>query len=160
MKKSEAIFLAPEKSKIIISYIMKILEIDDYVEGKIDLGVAKIDNQNVCVAHILEPTTGLERHIDLEITSDHFYVLVRQLLEDFIPTFLPHETYWITKHYSLKSMQTNFSGLDAGNSLGSRVKINLGGSGAEYKELISEYERQYDEFVQAMNKETEGPKLF
>lgn len=159
MKKAEAISLAPEKSEIIISYIMKILEIDDYVEGKIDLGVAKINNMHVCVAHVLESTTGLERHIDLEITSDHFYVLVSQLLKDFITTFLPHEDFWITKHYMLRSMQTNFSGVDAGNSLGSRVKINLGGSGQEYKELILKYERQYDEFVQGMNKENEGKIL-
>lgn len=159
MKKAEAISLAPEKSKIIISYIMKILEIDDYVEGKIDLGVAKINNMHVCVAHVLDPTTGLERHIDLEITSDHFYVLVSQLLKDFITTFLPHEDFWITKHYMIRSMQTNFSGIDAGNNLGSRVKINLGGSGQEYKELILKYERQYDEFVQEINRENEGKIL-
>lgn len=150
MKKKEAEALAPEKAAIIIGYINKILEIDDYVQAKITFGVAKLDNKHVCVAHVLEPTTGLERHIDLEITSDHFMVLVREFLNELIPTFLPSESFWITKHYMLKSMQTNFSGIDAGNQNGSRIKINLGGSGLEYKEIIAEYERKYDEFVQNM----------
>ncbi len=155
MKKIEAEALAPDKSAIIISYIMKILDIDDCVEGKIDLGIAKINNQNTCVAHVVEPRTGLERHIDLEITSDHFMVLVRQLLNDVIPIFLPHESYGITKHYFLKSMFTNFSGIDAVNSHRSRVMINLGGSGKEYQDLIDEYERKYDEFVENMQQDKE-----
>lgn len=153
MKKKEAEALAPEKATIIIGYIREILEIDDDLQGKITFGVAKIANQNVCVAHILESVTGLERHIDLEITSDHFLVLVREFLNELIAIFLPHESFWITKHYMLKSMQTNFSGIDAGNKKGSRIKINLGGSGLEYKEIIAEYERQYDEFVQNLEQD-------
>ncbi len=151
MKKIEAMELAPERSKLIIEYITQILSDSEKVNARMNFNSAKIDNQRMCVLDIYVPNRNFEKHLNLGITSEHDLILYEQLLNDLLDTFLEHETIGVTKYYSLKSMQENFTGIDAMNSLGSRIRINLNSSGTDFMELIDRYSKRYDEFVTSLN---------
>lgn len=151
MKKIEAMELAPESSKLIIEYITQILSDSEKVNARMNFNSAKIDNQRMCVLDIYVPNRNFEKHLNLGITSEHDLILYEQLLNDLLDTFLEHETIGVTKYYSLKSMQENFTGIDAMNSLGSRIRINLNSSGTDFMELIDRYSKRYDEFVTSLN---------
>lgn len=151
MKKIEAIELAPERSKLIIEYIIQILSDPEQVNARMDFNVVKIDNQMMCVLDIYVPKRGFEKHLNLGITSEHDLILYEQLLNDLLDTFLEHETIGITKYYSLKSMQENFTGIDAINTLGSKIKINLNSSGTDFMELIDKYSKRYDELLKNLD---------
>ena len=151
MKKIEAMELAPKRSKLIIEYITQILSDSEKVNARMNFNSAKIDNQRMCVLDIYVPKRNFEKHLNLGITSEHDLVLYEQLLNDLLDTFLEHETMGITKYYSFKSMQENFTGIDAINSLGSKIKINLNSSGNEFMKLIERYSNKYNEFVASLN---------
>jgi len=153
MKKVEAATLALEKSKIIIDNIVSILSIPEKVNAYMNFTSAKINNINTCVLDIYIPDRKFEKHIDLEITHDHDLVLYAQLLNDLLDTFLEHETMGVTRYYSIKSMQENFTGINAVNTLESKIKINLNSSGLEFNNLISEYTKRYDEFEKSLEQE-------
>ena len=146
MKKVEAMILAPEKSKLIIDYIIEILSSLEKIEASMNFGVAKIDNQSTCVLDIYAQLINFEKHLNLEITSNHYLILYEQLLNDLLEVFLDHETIGVTKYYSIKSMKENFSGINAVNSSGSRIKINLHGSGRDFMNLIDNYTEKYTDF--------------
>ena len=151
MKKVEAQAIAPEKSKLIIEYITQILSDSKRVNASMIFTSAKIDNQNICVLDIYVPQRNFEKHLNLGITTDHFFILYKQLLNDLLDEFLEHETIGVTKYYSIKSMQENFSGINAVNSLGSQIKINLNSSGIDFMNLISEFTQRYNEFIESLN---------
>ncbi len=151
MKKIEAMELAPKRSKLIIEYITQILSDSEKVNARMNFNSAKIDNQIMCVLDIYVPKRNFEKHLNLGITSEHDLVLYEQLLNDLLDTFLEHETMGITKYYSLKSMQENFTGIDAINLLGSNIRINLNSSGNGFMELIDRYSNRYNEFVASLN---------
>ena len=125
MKKLEAKALAPEKSKLVVEYITQILSDTEKVNSVMDFWHAKIDGQDMCTLNIYVPETNFEKHLNLGITLDHSLVLYEQILNDFLDTFLEHITLGVTSYYSIKSMQNNFSGVDAVNINGSRIKINF-----------------------------------
>lgn len=160
MKKIEAIQIAPEKSKLIIEYIIKILSDNQIVNATMNFSFTKIDNQQMCVLNIYVPINNFERHINLEITSDHSLILYNQLLNDLLDTFLNHETIGISKYYSIHSMKGIFSGIDAVNSLGSNIKINFNYAGRDFMDLIANYTKRYNKFIEVINNQ-EGhlPKL-
>lgn len=91
MKKNEAQLLVPAKSNLIMEYITQILLDTDKLNGNIEFNFAKIDNQMNCVLDIYIPTKDFEKHLNLEITSDHCLVLYEQVLNDLLK-FLPSET--------------------------------------------------------------------
>ena len=146
MKKIEAQAIAIERSKLIIEYINQILSDSEKVAATMNFSSAKINNQLMCTLDIYVSKNNFERHLNLGITNDHILVLYEQLLNDLLDTFLEHETIGVTKYYSIKSQMGNFSGIDAVNLLGSRIKINLNGYGSEFDNLIFEYIKKYDEF--------------
>lgn len=153
MKKVEAAALALEKSKIIIDNIVQILSISEKVNAYMNFVSVKINNINTCVLDIYIPDRKFEKHLNLEITCDHYLVLYTRLLNDLLDIFLEHETIGVTRYYSIKSMQENFAGINAVNKLGSKIKINLNSSGLEFNNLISEYTRRYDEFEKSLEQE-------
>lgn len=159
MKKIEAQELAIERSKVIIEYITQILSDSEKVNASMEFTFDKIDNQNMLILNISVPKRDFKRSLNLGITTDHQLVLIEQLLNDLLDTFLAHETIGISRYYSLKSMGENFSGIDATNVLGSRITINLNASGPDFMNLISEYKRRLEEFVTSMNnQEQDVPK--
>ena len=123
MKKIEAKVLAPTKSKLVIEYITQILSDSEKANSVMDFWHAKIDGQNMCTLDIYVSETNFEKHLNLGITRDHSLVLYEQILNDFLDTFIEHEAIGVTKYYSIKSMQNDFSGVDAVNLNGSRIKI-------------------------------------
>jgi len=158
MKKIEAKALAPEKSKLVIEYITQILSDSEKVNSVIDFWYAKIDGQNMCTLDIYVPETNFEKHLNLGITIDHSLVLYEQILNDFLDTFLEHETMGVTRYYSIKSMQNDFSGIDAVNLNGSRIKINFNTTDPDFMSIVSGYTQRYNDFVELV-KNQEPPKL-
>ena len=150
MKKIEAQLLAPEKSKLVIEYIMQILSDPKRVNSVMDFWYAKIDGQNMCTLDIYVPETNFEKHLNLGITVDHSLVLYEQILNDFLDIFLKHETMGVTRYYSLKSMQNYFSGVNVVNSTGSKIKINFNTTDPDFMKIVSEYTQRYNEFAQSL----------
>lgn len=159
MKKIEAQAIAIERSKLIIEYITQILSDSEKVAATMNFSSTKINNQSMCVLDIYVSKNNFERHLNLGITNNHILVLYEQLLNDLLNTFLEHETIGVTKYYSIKSQMGSFSGVDAVNLLGGRIKINLNGYGYEFDNLISEYTKKYDELAKKINSENKGQKL-
>lgn len=154
MKKIEAKSLAPEKSKLVIEYITQILSDSEKMNSTMDFWYAKIDGQNMCTLDIYVPERNFEKHLNLGITIDHSLVLYEQILNDFLDTFLEHETMGVTRYYSIKSMQGIFSGVDAVNLNGSRIKINFNTTNPDFMNIVTEYTRRYTEFAESLkNKE-------
>lgn len=153
MKKIEAKALAPEKSKLVIEYITQILSDSEKVNSVMDFWYAKIDGQNMCTLDIYVPEKNFEKHLNLGITIDHSLVLYEQILNDFLDTFLEHETMGVTRYYSIKSMQNDFSGVDAVNRNGSRIKINFNTTDPDFMNIVSEYTQRYDEFAESLKNE-------
>lgn len=158
MKKDEAKLVALEKSKLIIEYITQILSDTEKVNAIMNFHSRRIDTQLMCILDIYVPKRKFEKHLNLEITSDHYLVLCEQLLNDLLDTFLEHETMGVTKYYSIKSQAKNFSGINAINILGSNIEINFNGSGQEFMNLISKYEKRYDDFVLEISNPEKIPK--
>ena len=157
MKKNEAQVLAPTKSNLIMEYITQILLDTDKLNGDIEFNFAKINNQMNCVLDIYIPTKDFEKHLNLEITSDHCLVLYEQVLTDLLK-FLPSETIGVTKYFSIKSMSEYFSGVVALNDIGSEVKINFNTTNPDFMMLIDNYLEKYDEIAETL-KNQEQPKL-
>ncbi len=158
MKKIEAQAIATERSRLVVEYITKILSDIEKVNASMNFSSAKIDNQMMCTLDIYVPQRNFEKHLNLGITSDHSLVLYEQILNDFIDTFLEHETIGITKYYAIKSMQGNFSGINAVNLIGSKIKINFNTTNPDFMNIVSEYTRKYDEFDESLNNKDQ-PKL-
>lgn len=150
MKKIEAKALAPEKSKLVIEYITQILSDSEKMNSTMDFWYAKIDGQNMCTLDIYVPERNFEKHLNLGITIDHELVLYEQLLNDFLDTFLENETMGVTRYYSIKSMQNDFSGVDAVNLNGSRIKINFNTTNPDFMDIVSDYTRRYNEFAESL----------
>lgn len=148
MKKSEAQILAPEKSKLVIEYIIQILSDPKKVNSVMNFWYAKIDGQNMCTLDIYVPETKFEKHLNLGITKEHYLVLYEQILNDFLDIFLKHETIGITKYYSIKSMQGDFSGVCAVNMNDSKIEINFNTTDPDFMNIVSEYTQKYNEFVE------------
>ena len=153
MKKIEAQIIAPEKSKIIIECITQILSSKEKVNATMNFNSRKIDNQNMCVLDIYVPQDNYEKHLNLDITSEHNLILYEQLLNDLLDNFVEHETIGVTKYYAIKSMQENFTGINAVNILGSKIRINFNASGFDFSTIISNYTKRYNEIVEKSQKE-------
>ena len=159
MKKFEAQELAPEKSKLVIDYITQILSDSEQLNSKMEFSSAKIDGKQMCTLDINVPKKNFERHLNLGITADHSLVLYKQLLNDFINTFLEHDTIGITRYYSIKSMLENFSGVDVVNLNGSRIKINFNTTHPDFMNIVSEYSNMYDEFEKTHSDQKDESKM-
>lgn len=153
MKKIEAQAIAPERSRLIIEYITKILSDTEKVNASMNFSSAKIDNQMMCTLDIYVPQRNFEKHLNLGITTNHDLILYEQLLNDLLDTFLEHETMGVSRYYSIKSMQDNFSGINAVNSIGSKIKINLNSSGADFNELMTKYNQRINDYVESLKKQ-------
>ena len=150
MKKVEAQEIAIERSKLILEYITQILSESEKVSGSIEFSSAKIDNQKMCTVDIFV-SNGFERHFNLGITTDHDLVLYEQLLNDLLDSFLEHETMGVSRYYSIKSMQEEFSGINAVNTIGSKIKINFKTTSPEFVDIISKYTKRIDEYTEFIN---------
>lgn len=149
MKKNEAQLLAPTKSNLIMEYITQILSDTDKLNGDIEFNFAKINNKMNCVLDIYIPTKDFEKHLDLEITSDHCLVLYEQVLIDLLK-FLPSETIGVTKYFSIKSMTEYFSGVVALNNIGSKLRINFNITNPDFMILIDNYLKKYDKIAESL----------
>jgi hypothetical protein len=107
-----------------------------------------------CVLDIFVPIKNFEKHLNLEITSDHCLVLYEQVLNDLL-NFLFSETIGVTKYYSMKSMSEYFSGVVAFNNIGSELKINFNTTSPEFMLLIDKYIEKYDEIAKSLSNQEE-----
>lgn len=152
MKKEEALILALEKSKLVIEYITQILSDTNKVNGIMEFSSAKIEGQKMCTLSICVPEKGFEKHLNLGITTDHCDVLYQQVVNDFIDQFLENETMGVSKYFSVKGiMGNNFSGMNALNSTGSKIKINFLCQGKIFDEIMSDYNKRIDEYIENIN---------
>lgn len=55
-------------------------------------------------------------------------------------------------------MQGNFSGVDAVNLNGSKIKINFNMTNLDFMNIVSDYTRRYNEFAE-LSENKEQPKL-
>lgn len=148
MKKIEAQALAIEKSKLVIEYITQILSDKGIVNSKMNFSSAKIDGQKMCTLDIYVPEKNFEKHLNLGIITDHSMILYKQILNDFLDTFLENETMGVTKYYSVKSMLENFSGVKIINLIGSKIMVNFC---YEFPDIISMYNEKYTEYEKTIN---------
>jgi len=155
MKKIEAQTLAKEKSKLIIEYIIQMLSDTEIINGSFNFSSAKIDNQKMCTLDIYVPQKDFEKHLNLGITLDHDLVLYEQLLNDLLDIFLEHETMGVTRWYSIRSSQNSFTGINAVNTIGSKIKIDLNSSGPDFNNLITNYNKRINDYVVSVNQLSE-----
>lgn len=148
MKREEAKILAEDKSRLVIEYITQILSDTEKVNSTMNFDIAKIDNQRMCTLNIYVTAKQFERHLNLGITGDHLQVLYGQLLNDILDTFLTHETIGISNFYTIKSSFDSFSGINAENIIGSKIRINFN---MVTPEIISEYNKRYNEFLKSID---------
>lgn len=123
-----------------------------------DFWYTKINGQKICTLDIYVPKRNFEKHLNLGITGEHSLVLYEQLLNDFLDTFLEHETIGVTRYYSIKSMQGLFSGINAVNVIGSEIKINFNTTDYDFMNIVDRYTERYNSYVQLLN-EQEKSKL-
>lgn len=149
MKKIEAQALAIEKSKLVIESITQILSNNEILNSKMNFSKARIEGQNMCTLDIYVPEKNYEKHLNLGITADHIVILYKQILNDFLDTFLENESMGVTKYYSVKSMLENFSGVKIVNLIGSKIMVNFY---YEFPDIISMYNNRYIEFEKSLEK--------
>lgn len=152
MKKEEAKLLAPEKSKIIITWLQQLLSSCDKIAGKMIFNWDRIDNEKRCIAHIYVPDLNLDRWIDLEITTDHCDIFYEQLFQDILDTFLEHETMGVSRYYTIKSsgINQNFSGMNTMNNIGSKIKLDFQYTGQKFSTLASDYNQKIDNYLESL----------
>ena len=157
MKKIEAQKLAPEKSKLIIDYIIQILSKNEKTNSKMNFYQAKINGQNMCVLHISVPKDNYEKYVNLGITIDHSSILYGQLLNDLLDTFLESDTIGISEFYFIKSMLENFSGIDLvsieDGKLKNTIKMNFITQNIDFNNTVTKYNDRYNEFKNSSSKE-------
>lgn len=152
MKKEQVLILAEERSKLVIEYIIKILSDTDKVNATFEFSSDKIEGQKMCTLSIYVPEQDFERHLNLGITTDHCDILYQQLVNDFIDHFLEHETMGVSRYFSVKGiMGDNFSGMNAVNSTGSKIKLNFLYQGRMFDEIMSNYNKRIDEYIENAN---------
>lgn len=153
MKKDEALLLAPQRTKLIIEYIEKILS-DNNIIGDMKFSAYKIDNQMMCTLSIFVPEKDFEKHINLGIIADHCDILYAQLFKDLLKTFLEHETIGISRYFEIKYFDgENFTGITA-NSENSKLRINFIYTGQKFNEIVDEYNESINIYVGQLNNKT------
>lgn len=148
MKKEEALLLAPQRTKLVIEYIEKILS-DNNITGDMKFSAYKIDNQMMCTLSIFVPENDFEKHINLGITADHCDILYAQLFKDLLKTFLEHETIGISRYFD----EENFAGITA-NSENSKLRMNFIYTGQKFNEIAKEYNESINIYVGQINNKT------
>lgn len=98
---------------------------------------------------------NFEKHLNLEITSDHCLVLYEQVLTDLLK-FLPSETIGVTKYFSIKSMFGYFSGVVVANNMNSELKINFNTTNPDFMILIDNYLKKYDEISKLLENQEQS----
>ena len=151
MKNTEIKAVAIEKSKEIIENIMQILSIPQKRDVTMDFTYRKFDDVDQCVLDINMVGSPSEKHIRLDIDSEHSIILYEQLLQELLDTFLGHETITISSFYLIQSMSENFSGIYLFIPNASKIRINLDASGEEFMNLISKYNQRYNEYMEQQN---------
>lgn len=150
MKKAEAEILAPEKSKILIGYLSRILNEEKTLSGEVLIAFDKIDGKNRIIYDINAPGTDIKRRlIDTEITTDHIDVLTERILNDLLDTYLEDEVLGVSRYASIRfGMGMNFDGFHAqNNQTDTSISINFVCRGPKFHELIDQYNNRIDEYV-------------
>lgn len=157
MKKVEAIQIAPERSRLLCEYLTQILSDNEKINGEIKIASAKINNERMVTFDIYVPRKNFERHLNTGITIQHIDVLTNQILNDFIDTFLESENMGCTRYYSVRGgYGMNMDGVNAMNTIGSKIKINFVCRGDKFDEQVQKYNEKIDEYI---NQQENGPKL-
>lgn len=157
MKKVEAMELASERSKLLCEYITQILSDNERVNGKIKINFAKINNEHMITFDIIVPSKNFEKHLNTGITIQQIDVLTEQILNDLLNTFLESETMGCTRYYSIRGgYGMNMNGVNAMNTIGSKLKINFICRGDKFNEQVENYNQRINEYA---NRQENSKKL-
>ena len=157
MKKVEAMELAPERSKLLCEYITQILSDNERVNGEIKINFAKINNEHMITFDIIVPSKNFEKHLNTGITIQQIDVLIEQILNDLLNTFLESETMGCTRYYSIRGgYGMNMNGVNAMNTIGSKLKINFICRGDKFNEQVENYNQRINEYA---NRQENSKKL-
>lgn len=143
MKKKDALILSPQIVDLIMSYITQILDNTNKISGTINFNSIKMNGQNVCTLDVYVPNNNFEKHINLEITTDHIDIIFEKFLNRVITDILPLETIGVTRFYHLRSNSNLFDGITIINSIGSEMKVNMYGID---RDIVNEYNKRYNEY--------------
>lgn len=142
MKKEEARNVSLEKSKVVIDTIVAILTDSVQVDGKMEFGIDKKENKNVCTLDIAVPEKGYFRNWFMGVTSNHISIFYKQILSDILDNFIGLEKMSVSNFYTLKySNGKNFEGITFKNSIGSKLSLNFIAKDKDFDELISFFEK-------------------
>ena len=61
----------------------------------------------------------------------------------------------VTRWYSIRSSQNSFTGINAVNSIGSKIKIDLNSSGPDFNNLIANYNKRINDYIVSVNQLSE-----
>lgn len=157
MKKVEAMELAPERSKLLCEYITQILSDNERVNGEIKINFAKINNEHMITFDIIVPSKNFEKHLNTGITIQQIDVLTEQILNDLLNTSLESETMGCTRYYSIRGgYGMNMNGVNAMNTIGSKLKINFICRGDKFNEQVENYNQRINEYA---NRQENSKKL-
>lgn len=150
MKKEEALNIVPDVSRVLMEYINSILLDNLVTTGTISISYIKSENFKNCTIEIDVSNSSRKfiKKIDTKITTDHVDVLTSQIFDDFIDWFLEKEDMGVSRYYEIKGMiGMNMSGVNAVNSIGSRININFLCKGNEFEKQAELYNRRLDDYV-------------
>ncbi len=140
--------IAPEISRVLCEYIIQILSSNEKVNGEIKINFAKINNERMITFDISVPSKNFEKHINTGITIQQADVLTGQILNDLIDNFIESETMGCTRYYTIRGgYGMNMDGVNAMNSIGSKIKINFVCRGDKFSEQVQDYNERLEEYV-------------
>lgn len=155
MKKEEASRVSIEKSKIVIDTIIAILTDSVKINGKMEFGMAKKGNENLCTLDIAVPEKDYYRHWFMGITTDHISIFYKQILRDILDNFIGLEKISMSDFYTIKyGNGKNFSGIIMKNSIGSQLSLNFMANCKDFDDLATFFkeEKQNKEVIDEINK--------
>lgn len=106
---------------------------------------------------IIVPSKNFEKHLNTGITIQQIDVLTEQILNDLLNTFLESETMGCTRYYSIRGgYGMNMNGVNAMNTIGSKLKINFICRGDKFNEQVENYNQRINEYA---NRQENSKKL-
>jgi len=157
MKKEEAMQMAPERSRLLCEYITQILSDSEKVNGEIRIDSAKINKERMITFDIWVPRKNFEKHLNTGIITQQIDVLTGQILNDLIDNFIEPETMGCTRYYSIRGgYGMNIDGVNAMNTIGSKIRINFVCRGDKFNEQVQNYNERLDKYV---NQRTNGGRV-
>lgn len=153
MKKVEAMQIAPQRSQLLIEYIMQILSDSNQVCGEILIDSAKINNEKMCTLEIFVPQANFEKHLNIGIPVQQVDVLIEACLEDIAALALESNNILVSP---LKYLHSMLSGekwwIDITGDNDNKIELNFVCRGLKIRAQSENYNSKIEEIYK--NKQT------